>query len=335
MNFKIKYIVELKEAQQTLLSIQDRYYDPKAIPFASKNITEAYFRTMVLVSNGHEPLGCVCIYKNEALFYDKKNTWCIGNFECAQDPSVGTLILTEAQNFVRSNGGEFIIGPMNGSTWDDYRFSLSSSSSLFFTENYKLPYYRTFFEDFGFSSIANYYSAKDRAMQFNKEHILELKSEMEKKGIVFRPIDTHKFEKELEVLYPFLTKAFETNFLYTPIDKNRFYTNYKSVLNYIDPEFTLMAFDETRELVGLFFCLPNYFDSAEKGLVIKTIARKKDAHLKGLGHVMAEIMYEKASQSGFKYMIHAFMHKQGTSVKISNTYSGELLKEYTLYGKEI
>jgi hypothetical protein len=34
-------------------------------------------------------------------------------------------------------------------------------------------------------------------------------------------------------------------------------------------------------------------------------------------------------------MVHAFISEQGTSVKISQNYLGEVYKNYVLYGKEI
>jgi L-amino acid N-acyltransferase YncA len=301
----------------------------------AENINTEYLEACYVILTDDKPKARVALYTNPYLNYQDKKSFCIGNYESVEDVSVSNALLAHVSGETKKLGADYLIGPMNGSTWDNYRFSTHNDHPNFFLEPYHHLYYNQFFKDAGFAPIANYFSGIDRQLQFGIPEVMQRKKELLTLGITLRNIDLADFENELKRLFEFNELAFKTNFLYTPISWETFHKKYTETKKIINPEFVLLAEDEAKNLIGLFFCVDDFFNKDEKSLIIKSIARHPDKNWAGLGHVIADEIIKRAKHGGYKSLVHAFISAQGTSVKISKNYLGEVYKNYTLYGKEI
>lgn len=274
------------------------------------------------------------LYHNPDLRMNNRKCFCIGNYEAKNDLTSSQELLTFIFNEAGKAGAQMIIGPMNGSTWDSYRFNLSYEN-LFFTESYHPLYYNDHFIQSGFRETARYFSAKDTKIIFDRPEILKRTKELTDAGIKLRFMDLDRYDEEIKNLYTFITTAFSTNHLYSPISWDYFKSKYSGMEKILDRDFIVIAEDQSNEPVGIFFCIPDLMNKREKSLVIKTIARKNEPRLAGLGQVMGNMIYRNVSRKNYTTVIHAFMYRQGSSVKTSEYFSGVPFKEYVLYLKEL
>lgn len=295
---------------------------------------EFLYKCFVLVQNDL-PKARVALYTNPHLLYENRKTACIGCYESVDEKEIYLPLINHASAATKQTGSQFIIGPMNGSTWNNYRFSIHADSPPFLSEPVHLDCYNDHFQQAGFHSIASYFSGFTKNLEFDHPDILKREKELQEEGITFRNIDLKKFDEELERIHEFNALAFKTNFLYTPINLNSFKQKYIETKKIIDPDFVILAEDKTGELIGYFFCFQDHLNNSEKSLVIKTIARHPAKKWKGLGHAIANRIYKRAVQAGFRSVIHAFLHDEGTSTAISKNFSGAVYKKYRLYGKKL
>jgi L-amino acid N-acyltransferase YncA len=300
-----------------------------------EHIPEDFLKTCYLLLDGGRPVARASVYDNPLLTFRGQHAFALGNYECEDDPAYAHLLLSHISSAVRYEGGEYLIGPMNGSTWENYRFAASHDNPLFFTEPYYHLYYNQHFADAGFEPIAQYYSNIDRHMQADHPAISKREQELREQGVKIRPIDLLHFGEEIERIYAFNNIAFRTNFLYTPIDQEAFIRKYTQTKKYIDPAFTLVAEDADENLIGYYFCLHDFLNPNEKSLIVKTLARHPDPRWSGLGHVIGNIVYRKAIEQGYTSAIHSFIYQQGTSTKLSAAFSGVNYRDYVLYGKKL
>lgn len=306
----------------------NRFKLPETI---NKEFLESCF---VLTSNG-KPQARAALYFNPHLNYQNKKTFSVGNYEAIDNLKISVLLLEYISSQAKKKGAEYLIGPMNGSTWDSYRFSVHHHHPDFFLEPNHHLYYNDHFLNSGFEVMANYFSSIDRSLICDNPAVLLRENELIKFGVTFRNLNLPEFETELEKLFEFNSIAFKTNFLYTPILKKDFINKYIESKKIINPEFVILAEDENKNLIGYFFCINDIFNSKEKSLIIKTVARHPDKKWKGLGHVMSNHIYRKAISQNYKSVIHAFIFEEGTSTTISKNFSGEVYKNYALYGKSL
>lgn len=275
------------------------------------------------------------LYNNAHLFYQQKKAYCIGNYESVNDKDVAAALLVHIFHKAKKRGARFLIGPMNGSTWDSYRFSVHHNYPNFFLEPYHHLYYNNHFSDSGFNIIARYFSSIETDFTCNNPAVVERENELKQAGITFRNINLQEYEKELEKIYYFNAVAFRSNFLYTPIKKDEFIKKYGETKGLIDPQFVILAEDAEGNLVGYFFCINDFYNKKEKSLIVKTVARHPDKKWSGTGHVMANMICQRAFQKQYTSIIHSFMHEEGTSVTMSKNFSATIFKNYVLFGKDL
>ena len=275
------------------------------------------------------------LYSNPGLSYDKMKAACIGNYECVNNDFVAAHVLSIAVVQAKKLNMPFLIGPMNGSTWDNYRFSVNDHPTLFFPEPCHPAFYNTHFKNAGFVIIAEYFSAIDRMPAVDDAGIEVLQKKFKKDGVILRNINFDDFENDLEKIYDLSALSFKGNFLYTPISKKSFFDKYAKAKNFLEPRFVILAEDLQKNVIGYFFCTDNFYEEPGRTLIVKTIARHPGNTFAGLGHLMAYEIVKRALAAGYKNMIHAFVIKDGSSVKISESYHSEIYRNYALYGKDI
>ncbi len=311
-------------------------YDDKAIGFKLyETIDTKFLQSCFIITDGNKVCARASLYNNPRLLYLNKKTFTIGNYESINDDKISSKLFSKLILEAKKDDAEFIIGPMNGSTWNIYRFSVHHNEPHFFNEPYHYLYYNDQFINAGFKIIAKYFSSIDTHLEHDDPNVIKRENELRDEGVSFRNINLTKYDEELEKLYAFNSLSFKTNFLYTPLDKEDFIQKYSETRKIINDDFVIIAEDKNENLIGYFFCIDNLYNTSEKSLIIKTIARHPDEKWKGLGHVIGNMIYRKAAERNYKSIIHAFMYQQGTSTTISKNFSGDIFKNYVLYGKEI
>lgn len=288
----------------------------------------------VLLVNGKVKSRCA-LYDNPHLFYQNKKAACLGNFESINDQKIAAKLLTHVSSEAKRSGAQFLIGPMNGSTWNDYRFSVHHNQPPFFLEPWHHLYYNDQLNDNGFRIIGKYFSSIETDLSFDSPTISEREKQLKEAGINFRNISIKEFEQELEKIFRFNAIAFQSNFLYTPINKDTFIKKYQETKSLINPAFVIMAEDDNENLIGYIFCVDDLFNKNEKSLIVKTVARDPHKKWSGTGHVLGKMIFERAVQNKYSSIIHSFMYEDGTSTVMSKNFSGNIFKNYVLYGKKI
>jgi L-amino acid N-acyltransferase YncA len=311
-------------------------YPENRLPYLrGKNAHADFLQGQYLVMNSGMAVARFAIYNNPWLNYKNLFSVSIGQYECIEDETVSTFALNEATNIARALKASFVIGPMNGSTWDTYRFTDAFDQPLFLQEQEHPLYYHAQFSRAGFEVIAKYNSSIDRSFTRNQHHVLLREEELTQEGLRIREIDIHRYEEELTRLHPFILEAFQRNFLYTPIALPLFLKKYLEVKPMVNAKHVLIAEDAAENIVGFIFCYDDLYNTTEKSLVIKTIARKMDAQWKGLGHILANRIIDTAAAENYQSLIHAFIIENGTSAEASRNFAGEVFKHYSLYAKPL
>lgn len=296
------------------------------------HLPEAFLLKSIALLDGKELAAHLSIYHNPNLKYQDRSIHCIGAYECIDDINISTILLEKAVEELKQLGADQVIGPMNGSTWESYRFG-DQKEDGFFLEPKHPSYYVEQFETFGFESVIQYQSNLSRNFEYGGEKIEALEQSFRKDGIKFRNIDIDNYEKELERVHAFCLEAFEKNVLYTPISLNAFMSKYLPFKNALKEEFIIMAEDEG-DLVGLFFCIPDFYYTIEKRLIGKTLARKRGRTYAGMGNVLVHMMHKIIKEKGYDSFIHALMLTDNHSKSMSeHHYQGNVLSQYHLYHK--
>lgn len=285
----------------------------------------------VLLEN-EKAVGRFSLYENPDLTYKEKSAASIGSYECVDSFSISGTLINHAKELAKSKGYEYLIGPMEGSTWNNYRFSTKHESAPFFMEPYHHLYYNHQFLNAGFATIATYSSNKTENMNPDEGLIEAYSEKLAKEKLTLRSLNLDNLQEDLERLADMTAKSFSENFLYTPIQADDFIRKNQKLKRFMDPRLTIIIEDEQKEIHAFLFAIKDHLDPSGETLILKSMARKRDTPLKGVGLFFSHVMKQRAGQMGFKNIIHAFMHDENVSQSLSEKHGIKKFKSYSLYG---
>jgi hypothetical protein len=165
MNYKAIHIYEPELALQLYLRFSTLHYSQEQ----TKSITYpdlfvSYYLQTIVIKDKDQIFGLVSIFHNQELLFEEKQTLCFGYYECNQQEEIAASLIQEVERFAQAGNYSVILGPLNGSTWNNYRFSKQNIENCFLTERYHQAHYVQQLTALGFLEIGHYVSKIDREL---------------------------------------------------------------------------------------------------------------------------------------------------------------------------
>ena len=244
---------------------------------------------------------------------------------------------------LKKEGIETIIGPLNGTTWNTYRYVTEKGNRRpFLLEPWNEDYSVSLFEKLDFNHLAGYISTVMEGMDSDGRRNLNKKIEKLKKFDYYKDIKVESAENKdimtvLNKVYDLTVEAFKNNFLYSKLEKEIFLKMYLSYEDKIIKKFFKMLYLKD-ELIGYVFGIPDYTELGYKEkidtIILKTIAVSPEYNGKGMGYILINSLIEEAEKEGYENVIYALMHESNVSKNIG-LLLGNILRKYTLFIKEL
>ncbi len=267
-----------------------------------------------------------------------KKVGMIGHY-AALDSSAALSLLQFACAELARQGCTLAVGPIDGSTHRRYRLlTKRGTQPPFFLEPDNPGDWPEHFTGSGFAPLANYYSALQVGDEWTDSRVPALAAQFATQGVIIRTFDATHFDEELRRIYRVVVASFQNNFLASTIDEEDFLTQNQPLQPYVRPELILLA-ERAGEPVGFVFALPDWLQ-AQRGaiidtMIVKTLAVHPAYSGQGLATLLAGRLSEIGNELGYTRAIHALMHERNISRHISQAYRGQVIRRYTLYGKEL
>lgn len=277
----------------------------------------------------------------------------IGHFEACNEDSA-KIVLMEACSKLQEEGEAYVIGPIDGSTWNSYRLVTHSDGSMPFLMEPKYKQgYSQWLENIGFKPTYQYFSTKETIENVIEEDTKVSQSETmqskleqgelesnelgqcdnEKQRLVeIKTIKLTQLEEALDKIYEISIQSFKSNLFYKPIERATFKAMYRGYQQFLVEDLILIA-EKAGRPVGFIFAVPNYFDQTRRSVIIKTIAVLPEYQQEGIGKKLYQEITNKALNLGFTEFITALIYKGNHSQKLCE--SAKVMREYTLFRKEL
>jgi ribosomal protein S18 acetylase RimI-like enzyme len=277
-------------------------------------------------------LGRVAVYNNPGLFLDGKKAIAIGAYECVDDAVASATLLESALAHIHAHfPGAAVVGPMDGSTWQTYRFVVEGDAlGPFLFEPFALPYYPQQWQQAGFLPLMAYVSNLAHLHESNREDHTKAQAAFENMGLSFRNLDAGNPEAELLRMAKFNTSSFQSAFLFTAIPDAVFAEKNRRLMGLLDPSLVHVV-QEGDEICGMILAYPDKLDPSGKTAVVKTLARLPGARYRGLGDLLCVKIVGTLLDRGYDKMVHALMRADNPSVVSSSKFWGEPYKRYLLF----
>ncbi len=296
-------------------------------PFASDFLAAGF-----LMQGTEGALGRAALYNNPSLFHEGKKVLALGAYECVSDAAASAALFDAILTYTQKHFPEaFIVGPMDGSTWQTYRFVTEGYAlGPFLFEPFAMPYYPNQWQQAGFSPLMEYVSNLAHIDESHRGEHFQAQAEFEKMGLVFRNLDTENPEEELLRMARFNDRAFHSAFLFTSISETSFVEKNRNLMRFLDPELVHVVLDGN-EICGMILAYGDKLDPSGKTAVVKTLARLPGQRYRGLGDLLCFKIVNTLLDHGYAKMVHALMRADNPSVTSSSRFWGEPYKRYMLY----
>lgn len=310
---------------------------------SQKIMIERPSEIMIFMDENNNIAGSLHLWHNRPN-YNEKVTSYIGNVNILEKYRKNeTEIFNEIFENLKNDDIEIIIGPLNGTTWNTYRYVTDRGNHPpFLMEPFNEEYYVELFEKIDFKPLTYYISTIMENMNPVQRGHLSKKIEKLKKFNYYKDITVKSAENEdlitvLNKVYDLTIEAFKNNFLYSELDREIFLKMYMSYEDKIVKKFFKMLYLKD-ELIGYVFGIPDYAELQYKEkvetMILKTIAISPKYNGKGLGYILIDELVKEAERSGYKNVIYALMHEKNISKNIGLLLGNELRK-YALFIKEL
>lgn len=288
--------------------------------------------TTIVVYNNDVPSGRVCLYHNPCVHHHYQPTLLFGHFECLDDLSCCRVLLQAAEAEAGKHHARFLLGPLNGSTWDAYRCVLGPQHQPYLSEEQQPAWYAEMLAACGYTIAERYYTFLSD-IHYPEELAPISEGRFRQQGIHLRPVRAEAFREELKALYPLCNKAFTGTPYFSPIREDDFIHRYMQLLPLVDPDFVWIAETDEEERVAFAFAFRDSFHPER--LVLKTVAKSADHTLPGLISVIGTRLYERAYARGCTRVLHAYMHEHNRSLLRSRDFGGSIYRAYGLFLKPL
>lgn len=142
----------------------------------------------------------------------------LGFFEAENDPEAALAVLDAGTAWLRARGAKIVRGPINYSTWNDYRFA-TETGGWFRGEPYHPAYYPALWANAGFDVCAHYGSYWLGPLAPVVERCLPVAA---RGATTVRPVTS----ADLPALYQLAIAGFHRAFMYAPIEPEEFASLY-------------------------------------------------------------------------------------------------------------
>lgn len=265
----------------------------------------------------------------------------VGHYE-ALDAEAGVELLRGSLAELARRGALRVLGPMNGSTWRRYRLELPREAGDpdvrpdgFASEPRNPARYNDDFLAAGLRVVARYESRYEPEPALDPHAHERARERAASRGLRLHALDPSRFDETLRAMHALSVGAFAGNFYYAPLPLEEFLALYAPFRERAVPELVRLATGADGRLAGYLFGFADPL-SAEDGrptrTVCKTVAVAPHARGAGLGALLLDDFRAASLAYGAHGILHALMHVENPSMRMSARHHSVLFKRYAFYG---
>ncbi len=190
-------------------------------------------------------IGRIAAFINEKKAYqDEQATGGIGFFECINDETVAFKLFDTAQNWLKAQGMQAMDGPINFGENDSFwGLLIEGFTAPSYGMNYHPPYYKAFFENYGFYTL--YQQLTNHLEVYNPfpERFTKIANWVAKKpGYEFRNLDIKNIDAFAADFMEIYNDAWHDFKGFTPINNKTILETFKKMKVIMDPKLIWFAY---------------------------------------------------------------------------------------------
>ncbi len=283
---------------------------------------------------------CIGDDKARVAAFAREKTGYLGWYASSENSGLSTSVLNAACDWLKANGCTTAHGPINGSTWGDYRFNLDSETPLFPGEPVQPIYFIAQWENAGFQKDLTYETTivhdlpkEPLTLHFVNQHLDQFGARAD-----YFPQEIG--EELSKQLYDFYHLCFQYNPLFEAISFERYKAITEKASTILDYDCSYLLEDSESNPIGVFLAYRDVYahlrEDEESILFLKTIAVHPDWQNKFIGQMMIGLTLLQSKEVGYDQSVFSMMFSKNLSaIKGKSNFGSTVLRKYALYTKQL
>ncbi len=198
------------------------------------------------------------------------NVGWFGFFDVIEDYVVAQALLERAEQWLRAEKLDAVLGPANFTTNDTAGLLVEGfDRPPVVMMTYNKPYYADFLERYGFRKKMDMLAYHVDEKTVNRKAVRlahRLEERLQGRGIYVRPVNMRRFEQEVAAIERVYDEAWDKNWGFVPPTHAEFQHLAQGLKMVIDPDFALVA-EKDGEVIGFIVAIPDI------NVILRTIRR--------------------------------------------------------------
>jgi len=192
--------------------------------------------------------------------FHQEKTGFFGFFESTPSAEVAGILFSAVRDWLKGNGMEKMIGPINPSTNDECGLLIDGfDASPCLMMPYNPRYYPALVEGAGLKKTMDLYAYWLEESSFQKDRLIRITERITRKGprLRIRPLDMGHLDEELKIVKEIYNQAWSKNWGFVPLTDAEIDQLAKDLKPLLVPELVLFAYRED-EPIAFSVALPDY-----------------------------------------------------------------------------
>ena len=206
------------------------------------------------------PVGRITAQLDELVYkYHGEKTGHFGFFETIDDPAVANALFAVAEDWLRRQGAEKVVGPFSLSINEESGLQVDGfDEPSFLMMPHHLPYYAALVEQNGYHKVKDLYAYEVGLVEATIPRAVKrvVASTEKAEDVVFRKIDRNNYDEDLATILDIFNDAWRDNWGFLPFTNSELKHTAKSLKLLIREDFTTIVEHEGRP-VAMMVTLPN------------------------------------------------------------------------------
>lgn len=243
------YVSELFLGQQDLLS-KDKH------PFYKHSKAQSYLAYKGGVLCGR----ILAIWNTNYNSFVNATEGHFGFFDCVEDKEVANALLGQAEQWIREQGGNRMMGPINLTTNDTCGLLVEGfDSPPVAMMTYNFPYYQDLIEAYGLRKKEDLraYMVETETVDGRALLLMDrLEERLKRSGIILRELNLKDFKNEARKIRDVYNKAWDQNIGFVPMTDEEFNHTAKDLKMIVNPQYAIVA-EKEGEIVAFALGVPD------------------------------------------------------------------------------
>lgn len=214
----------------------------------------------ILFDDQQRPIGRIAAFINEKKAYlEEQPTGGCGFFECINNEKAAFMLFDQAKSWLMERGMKAMNGPINFGENDMWwGLLIEGFKPPFYGMNYNPPYYKAFFENYGFKVKYEQISNSIDVRKGLPEKVIKISSWVSNRnGYQFShldPNDIPRYSRDFKEIYNDAWKDFDS---FTPVTDATIEETITKIKPVMDPKLIWFAYSKEGEPVSFIMILPD------------------------------------------------------------------------------